>query len=755
MRVRFHRIATALVLLLICTQAFAQIASLGLSGKADGLVLEAAGISAEIGLASGDLLRITAILEGTAPRDLPEAMKFPVAKVAASPTRQQGSWRLGPYALRIEGSKLVVALDGQDRFRIGFEKAGASGVRTPLTLEMGDALYGMGQCVKSLALGEQYLRLYNRPSFGDQTYLYVPYFFGSAGDAFLYQAAGNDAFVFRNAREATVATERGRIDLWYWHDADPRSLTTHLYTLTGSRTMLPRWAYGYLQSKYGYRTDAEVRTIVNGFKQFGIPLSAIVLDLYWFSRMGDLDWNRQSFPDPAGLDAWLEKAGVKLVSISEPFFTLDSKLYKDFAAAGLFAAAKDGTPMVWKDWWAFEGDGGSIINPLASGAEKLLEDRYVELAKSGVDGFWTDLGEPENVPSGTRFGPWTEIEFHQAFNKEWSRLVHDAWAKAFPGTRPFILSRSGYLGSTGYGVSIWSGDVPASWDGLKAQIPLGLQAGLSGFPFWGSDAGGFITSGGELLPPDPELYLRWLQFASFTPVFRAHGMGPREPWIYGEEWLRRTATAIGIRNALLPYIYSTAWQVWSEGLPMMRPLFFLDPADPRLINEDESYLFGEWLLVCPVTKPLSAAPTKRVYLPKGSWYDISTMTRYEGGREIDIPLSLDMLPLFIREGAIFPTFQENRELYTLIPGPVPTRYTVFSDDGSSESYLTGGGEKLQFALDAKGFTVSGALKKRDIGIVLPKAVVTPKALLAAKVAETPLHRVVVVTVDAAERRYEF
>ncbi len=395
-------VALAIALFLVVASAgFAQSGSLALSTKGDALVLKAAGITAELSLAVGDLLRITATLDAAAPRGLPDAMTLSIGRVSSSPRREQDSWRMGPYTLRADNGRLAVARDGQARFRIGFEKAGAAGVRTPIVLERSDALYGMGECVKSLALGEQLLRLYNHPSFGDQTYLYVPYFFSSAGDAFLLQAAGNDAFAFKNAREVTPASETGRVDLWYWQDSDPAALTARLYTLTGSRTMLPRWAHGYIQSKYGYRTDAELRTIAGGFGQFGIPLSAIVLDLYWFSRMGDLDWNRQAFPDPAGLDAWLEKYRVKLITISEPFFTLDSKLYKDFAAAGLFATTKDGSPMVWKDWWAFGGDGGSIVNPLAGGVERLLEDRYVAMAKSGVDGFWTDLGEPENVPAGT------------------------------------------------------------------------------------------------------------------------------------------------------------------------------------------------------------------------------------------------------------------------------------------------------------------------------------------------------------------
>lgn len=756
MNTSLRRIAAFLALLLLAPHAFTQSASLQLSTKADALVVKTGEVTAEVSLLQDGMLRITATLDGITPRGIPVAMQLPLVRAAAAPTRSGATWQMGSYTLRVEGAGLEVARDGQARFTICFEKAGAAGVRTPLVLERGEALYGMGQCVKSLALGEQMMRLYNRPSFGDQTYLYVPFFFGSAGDAFLFQAAGNDAFVFRGPREAVSASERGVVDMVYWQDPNPARLTARLYTLTGSRAMLPRWAYGYIQSKYGYRTDAEVRTVVGGFGQFGIPLSALVLDLYWFSRMGDLDWNRQSFPDPAGLDAWLEQYKVKLLTISEPFFTLDSKLYGQFREAGLFALGKDGTPEVWNDWWTFGGTGGSVVNPIAAGVDRLLGDRYVALARAGVDGFWTDLGEPEKVPASARFGPWSEVEFHQAFNKEWSRIVHDAWSRAYPGTRPFILSRSGYLGSTGYGVSVWSGDVPATWDGLRAQVPLGLQAGLSGFPFWGSDAGGFITSGGELLPPDPELYMRWLQFSAFTPVFRAHGMGPREPWIYGEEWMNRNRATIRLRFELLPYVYATAYQVWSEGIPMMRPLFFLDPADPRLAKEDASFMLGDWLLFSPITQPVARASTKKLYLPRGGWYTAELAGRLEGGREIELPVSLDTLPLYIREGAIVPLYTNNAEAYLLVPGPVTTRYTAFLDDGSSEDYRNGGGEKLRFTLDAKGFSVAGALKQRDVYFLLPKSIVPSLAgLAAAKIAEDPRFWIVRVTADAAERRYTF
>jgi oligosaccharide 4-alpha-D-glucosyltransferase len=740
-------------LLPFCCKTVLPSPALSLSAGNDAVIAETSTLRMEARLAAGDALRITVALNNVKLKPLPDAMKIEVKPSGTSPVQSGNSWLLGPYTLAVSGRGLSISKEGQPRFDMRFEKE-AGAVRVPLALRNGDALYGMGECVKSLALGPQRLVLNNHPVFGDQTYLYVPYFFGSAGDAFLFEAAGNDAFSFRNSREVDVTSAAGRIDLVYWQDVNPASLTARFYEISGSRSLLPRWSYGFIQSKYGYRTDAQLKSVVAMFRQSRIPLSAVVLDLYWYRRMGDLEWDRKSFPDPEGLDAWLESMGVKLITISEPFFTLDSQLYEPFAKAGIFATEKDGVPTVWKDWWSFGGNGGSVINPVAESADTLLASRYAAIAGDGVDGFWTDLGEPENVPASARFGQWTEAEFHQAFNKEWSRIVRDAWRKAFPGQRPFILSRSGYLGSAGYGISIWSGDAPSTWSGLGAQIPLGLQAGLSGFPFWGSDAGGFITEGGEQVLPEAELYLRWLQFASYTPTFRAHGWGPREPWIFGEEWLQRTRAVIENRYRLLPYVYSTAYQVWSEGVPMMRPLFFLDPSDPRLLKEDSSYLFGDWLLVSPVTKPLSAERKKAVYLPRGTWYDCASMARYEGGAVVEVPLSLDTFPVFAREGAIIPITQAGQESYILIPGRTPSHFVAFSDDGTSEEYRSGAGEKLQLDLDANGVTIAGAASTRDIDLLLPRASVRLSAFAASAVSDGVFWRVRV-TIRTGENRFPF
>ncbi len=688
------------------------------------LVLRTAKARARIALAQGGLLRITATTEGETPALPPTTLEIPAGgtfqPVPGTSLLEGGGYRLAPTG---PASVTVTPREGRP-FRLTLEGDAAS-LTLSIVAEGATAFHGFGQAVKALGVREESLELYHEPRFGDQTYLHLPFFFADTGLAVAFNAAGRDRVDITEGREARLGSATGRLDLYLWSEPDPAALVARWYRLSGSQSLLPRWAYGYIQSRYGYPTEAEVRQTVELFRRFKLPLAAIVLDLYWFRRMGDLAWDRAAFPDPEGLAAWLHGKGVKLVTISEPFFNRDSLAFQELDAAGVLARDAKGQTVLWKDWWDFGKDiGGGVINPLAPRAAELLGGRYMKLAKGGVDGFWIDLGEPERVPGGARFGSKDEYDeraFHNTFNLAWAQLVRNAVLAAHPERRPFILSRSGYVGIAGLGVSTWSGDVPASWKGLKEQISLGLSASLSGLPFWGSDVGGFITRGGEAMPPDPELYLRWQQFGAFTPVYRAHGTGPREPWIYGETWMARVKAVLDRRQQLLPYIYSTAYQVWSEGRPMLRPLFFLDSADPTLRSDTSAYLFGDSILIAPVTQPLEKGAAKGVRLPKGTWYDAFTLERHGGGQEVTVPLTLDRFPLFYREGAIIPVDAgAGQEGLILLPGPAATGFTVFSDDGETEAYRRGAGEMLRVELDEKGVRFSGSIREREIVLLLPR-----------------------------------
>jgi alpha-glucosidase (family GH31 glycosyl hydrolase) len=711
----------------------------------EALALRSAGVSGRVSLTAEGALRFTASSDGAPARRVPSAIELPAARVPGS----------GRYSLSAdEGGAVWVSAEGQRVVRVAFEAVTGGELRARLDFEGSTAFHGMGQAAPVLALRDERFELVHTPKFGDQTYLYIPFFFSDAGLAVYANAESGDFIRFEKGARATLASASGTLDFYLFGPGTPSALVSRFYALSNSKSLLPRWAYGYLQSRYGYRTDDEVRRTVSMAERQGIPLSAIVLDLYWFKRMGDLDWNHEAFPDPRGLADWLEAQNVKLITISEPFIARDSKSFGELEDAGALAHRSDGGTMIFSDWWDFGQAGGGIIDPSRESAAALLGNKYEALLRTGVDGFWIDLGEPERVPREATFGSWPEAEYHDFFNLAWARIVRASFEKAAPGRRPFILSRSGWTGIAGLGVATWSGDVPATWEGLQAQVPLGLNASLSGLPFWGSDVGGFFSEGGELMPPDPELLLRWQQFGAFTPIDRAHGHGPREPWIYGPQWQARIKRAITLRASLLPYLYSTAWQVTSQGLPMMRPLFFLEPKEPKWQGEEAEFLLGDSVLVAPVLEALEKATKKTVRLPTGRWYDAFTLAPLEGGAELVLDVTLDTFPVYFREGAIVPMQREGGgEAVLLLPGAAPSSFTIFSDDGLTEAYRSGAGEKLLVRLEAKAVTFSGAAKAREVTLLFPRGLALPALDKKAPRVEGP-YKLVKISLKAGTTRLE-
>lgn len=711
--VRLSRVSRALraslavlLTLFLCGQALAAPPKPKLSASATGLTITQGRQSASLSLTADGRLRMTVKARGARPKPLPSSLELP-AMEGIKAKKSLSAWNLGPWSFTVDKGAVLFSRDAKPLYRMALE--GDAGAEIRVSWAADRFFHGMGQSAKSLVLNGQSYRIYNKARYGDQTYLYIPFFFNDSGDAFYLNASGGDEVSFIGDQTALLSSLSGRLDLYLWSEPDPTALVSDFYRLSGSRSLLPRWAYGYIQSKYGYRNEAEVKAVVGEFLTRGIPLDALVLDLYWFRRMGDLSWNRAAFPDPEGLDAWLEERGVKLLAISEPYFTSDSRLYPALAEAGALAVNSSGKPLAWREWWCFDSPSGSIVNPSHPGAQEILGKAYRDMDASGIDGFWIDLGEPEFVPAQAAFGQWNEKEYHQFLNLDWARIVSEAASEG--NKRPFILSRSGFTGIAGLGASTWSGDVASSWGSLRAQLPLALNASLSGLPWWGSDVGGF-EAGGPL--KDAELYLRWQQFGAFTPVHRAHGNNAREPWIFGEDWTARVQPWIELRRRLLPYSYSSAAQVWDSGLPLMRPLFLAEAGNEALRTRSDSYLYGPDILVAPVTEALERQTEKSLYLPPGAWYDISTWERFEGGREITRSLNLDSMPAFIREGALIPLDQGGTDSYIAFPGREITERIIFSDSGDGLEYKDGAGERIRFRLDAGGLSWSGCEREREL-----------------------------------------
>jgi alpha-glucosidase len=292
--------------------------------------------------------------------------------------------------------------------------------------------------------------------------------------------------------------------------------------------------------------------------------------------------------------------------------------------------------------------------------------------------------------------------------------MFDMYQKHFPDERLFIISRAGFIGDWRYGAGIWSGDVNCSWSHLKNQVPIGISSSLSGYGLWNSDVGGFHGV------PSPELYTRWMQFGAFCPIYRAHGdHSIREPFSFGEQAEQNLKKILNLRYRLSPYLYTNFYELHTSGKPVMRAMFLEFPEDSKAYLQESQYMYGPWLLVAPVTR--QKAGSREVYLPAGKWTDFWTEKIVSGPLNFKAEAPLDRIPLFVREGAILPlaplmqyTGEKPVNPLTLeiYPGPKPSAYEVYEDDGRSNAYLAGEyaltrvefipGESMQLKVSVRG-----------------------------------------------------
>ncbi|NNK39503.1 MAG: glycosyl hydrolase [Winogradskyella sp.] len=431
-----------------------------------------------------------------------------------------------------------------------------------------------------------------------------------------------------------------------WYD-----LVNNYTDLTGKQPMLPRWSLGNFSSRFGYHSQQETEATIDKFIEEEIPVDAIILDLYWFGKdvkgtMGNLEIYRDSFPDFEGMVKRLNDKGVKTITITEPFVLTTSNKWNEAVETDVLAKDTIGNPATYNFYFGNTG----IVDIYKSEGEQWFWNIYKSLAEKGVAGVWGDLGEPEVLPSWVNFEKGTADEIHNTYGHVWARLVYEGYQRDFPNTRPFILMRAGYSGSQRYGMIPWSGDVNRTWGGLQSQPKIALQMGMQGLGYMHSDLGGF--AGANL---DDELYVRWLQYGLFNPIFRPHAQEdvPSEP-IYRSEKAKTLANyAIQMRYRLLPYNYNLVYENSKYGKPLMRPLFFEEPKNAQLFAYTKTYLWGNDILVSPVLE--AGKKTQEVYFPKGSmWFNIENDSIVKGGETKSIGLNEAFIPTYVRAGAFIP-----------------------------------------------------------------------------------------------------
>ena len=508
------------------------------------------------------------------------------------------------------------------------------------------------------------------------------------------------------------------VDYYFMYGGSSDGVIAQMRWLTGDVPMFPLWTYGFWQSKERYKTAAETEGIVDKYRELQVPLDGIIQDWqYWGSNYL---WNAMDFlsEDFATGKQLIENVHRKhahfMISIWASFGP-QTKQFRELGEKGLLLPIEtwpqSGISHVWPPVMDYPS-GVKVYDAFSPVARDIYWKHLRKLYDYGTDAWWMDSTDPDF------FNPRESDYDHKVFGGTWrsqrnafpletvrgvyekQRAEYSLTSNPSPLTskRVFIMTRSSYAGQQHYGSNMWSGDVNSSWDMLRKQVPAGLSFTLTGNPNFNTDIGGFFcnsynTMGRASAPRNPqfqELYVRWMQYGLFCPVFRSHGAdAPREIWQFGkkgEPVYDAIEEAIRLRYRLIPYLYSTAWQVTSNNDSYMRPLFADFASDKRVWNMTDEFMFGRSILACPIVDPQyteekiirtdamtgwnrqsvsdgsavgtidwTATKTATKYLPKGAeWYDFWTGKRYKGGQTVTLETQLNRVPMFVRAGSIVP-----------------------------------------------------------------------------------------------------
>jgi len=530
-----------------------------------------------------------------------------------------------------------------------------------------EKLLGGGERVLGMDRRGHRMPLYNRAHYGYETQsnqmnFSLPAVFSSNKYILLFDNSAKGWMDLGESEQNIMQFEAvsGRMAyLVFAGDTYPELIKNYV-EVTGKQPMPPRWAFGNYASRFGYRSEQEVRDTVNKFIDLDFPLDALILDLYWFGKdikghMGNLDWDKEAFPTPTKMISDIKEQGVNTILITEPFVLTSSKKWADAEQNHALAKNADGKPKRFDFYFGNTG----LVDVFNEKGQSWFNDIYKTLHQQGVMGWWGDLGEPEVHPNDTLHtlenGSVVNGDaIHNVYGHQWAKMVYENQLDLAPNERPFILMRSGFAGSQRYGMIPWTGDVSRSWDGLKPQVELSLQMGVLGMAYTHSDLGGF--AGGETF--DKEMYIRWLQYGVFQPIYRPHAQDNIAPEVvfHDKETQDILRKFIKLRYNLLPYNYTLAYQNSTTGMPLMRPLFFEEEPENdsnlSLMNNAKSYLWGDAFLVTPVVD--AGVKSVSVPLPKGVWFDYFNGDRHQGNQTIDIATSLETLPVLVRAGSFIP-----------------------------------------------------------------------------------------------------
>src|SRR6201995_3683560 len=530
-----------------------------------------------------------------------------------------------------------------------------------------ESFFGMGDKATELNLRGKRLKNWNTDAYSfvwnqDPLYRSIPFYISlndNIAHGIFFDNTFRAEFDFgaEDPTKTSFWAEGGELQYYYIHGPHMMDVVKRYHIITGTHPMPPMWALGYHQCRWSYYPESKVKMVTKTFRAEKIPCDGIYLDIDYMDGYRCFTWNRKYFPDPKKMIKELTDQGFKTVVIIDPGIRVNDNysVFKEGKKNKYFCRRCDDYFMeghVWPGRCQFP----DFTNPEVREWWGGLFDELVQL---GVAGVWNDMNEPAVFGNGT-FPDDVRHQYdghrgshrkaHNVYGMQMVRATYEGLRKLMKNKRPFTITRAGYSGVQRFS-SVWTGDNVASWEHLKLGNVQLQRLSMSGIPFCGTDIGGFS---GE---PDGELFTRWIQMGTFSPFMRAHSAGDtkeREPWSFGEPFTTINRKFIELRYRLLPYLYSAFWEHHRYGFPILRPVVMHEQDVLTNHFRQDEFTYGDKILICPVLEP--GQKSRRVYLPKGKWYNFWNHELIEGGKEVVVATPLETMPIFVKAGSVIPEY---------------------------------------------------------------------------------------------------
>ncbi len=581
-----------------------------------------------------------------------------------------------------------------------FDPKAGSFVAASKKLGFDEHFYGLGEKAAHLDKRRSSFVNWNSDTPGyvegrDPIYQTIPFYIGlQRGIAYgiFFDNSYRSYFDFGKSSQqrAWFGAEGGEMNYYFFYGPSIKKILGRYADLTGHMPMPPLWALGNQQSRWSYYPDTTVEEVVNEYRKRDLPLDVVHLDIDYMHGYRVFTFDKDRFPDPKALTDKLARQGVKLVTIVDPgikrptdknerYHAFDQGLEKNY-----FQHRRNGDLFVPRVW-----PGESVfVDYTLPEARQWWGNLHRVYTDNGIAGIWNDMNEPSDfvdqtgknqldVVSDDEGEKTTHAKNRNTFALLMSRATYEGLERLRPDRRPYVITRAAYAGIQRY-ATMWTGDTNSTWDSLALNVPMFTSLGLSGEPFVGSDVGGFIGRG------NGELLVRSYQVSFLAPFCRNHKVidgYDQEPWRFGKYYEDIIRKYLKLRYALLPYLYTALEEAHRTGVPPFRPLLLNYQDDPSTYNLDDQFMVGDDILLAPIVKP--DVTRRLVYLPAGSWYDYWTNKKYAGGTMISVEAPLEVVPMFVRAGAMIPVGPSQN--YVGEKSSDPITFNIYPDDGGSAS----------------------------------------------------------------------